>query len=960
MADVSVVKLKVRRGTDAQRKLITLDQGELGYTTDSQRLFVGDGVTTGGTSAGVKFIADSVSNPIGLLPTVQIGDIVYNKDTSFYYVLTGSPYTALSSYKPFTQTFVTQYDALSASVIGSLTPVLSTNYSPLTAQGASQLSVYETLFNAYAGLSASTDLILTNDTNTAYIDMGINSSLYNGNAYSPSFTVAKNNDSYLYSVSGNLVVGTASPNIGDLVLFTGGSLSGTATNGGNEVMRLTNTAGPYTGFVGINTSTPNQQLTVVGNISASSVIYASGGNSNAWNTVYSVVCAASGSWSALSNNAAVNTAVTSNSGRWSIGYTGYTNLTAATASTLYTNNLSAGGSGTFGNVTVNGTTTTLANPLVAGSGNLTVNGNSIYTQPLSSSAGYDLALTTNLTNRSTYFGGTQYGYAIQATETSSSRQMSLGINPYGGNVGIGTTTPNTNLTVVGGISGSKIIYDAAGNSGQWNSTFSTVNTLSGRWGGGPMVFVPGLSAGSIQPLSGSNIASGAYASIVGGTNNTASGGYSNVAGGNGNTACGCYSNVAGGCGNTASGNYSNVAGGTSNTACGGNVAGGLCNNASGGGNVAGGLCNNASGLFSNVAGGGYNTASGNRSNVAGGNNNTVSGYFTNVAGGASNTASAWFSNVAGGNGNNASACFSNVAGGNGNNASGNYSNVAGGYCNTASGLYSNAGGYCNNASGYWSNVAGGGCNTASGYLSNVAGGLINNAGGYSSNVAGGRNNNASGSFSNVAGGCCNTASGIASIVVGGSCNTASGCYSNVAGGQNNTACGPRSNVAGGRCNTASGCYSSILGGINNNTNNQSNTFILGSSLSASNPNYTYVNNLSSQGNIIASGAVYGNTGVTLLTGVTTYTIQLSDSGNLIGAFNGNVSLSATPSGSIKYPIGFQTAVMQLSTARVYLSGGSVSVNQANGYYKTTKQYSSATLMYLGSPAGWVIFGDVSA
>ena len=50
--------LRIRRGTDAQRAGITFDQGELIYTTNTQKLYVGDGVTAGGnnilaTSAGV-------------------------------------------------------------------------------------------------------------------------------------------------------------------------------------------------------------------------------------------------------------------------------------------------------------------------------------------------------------------------------------------------------------------------------------------------------------------------------------------------------------------------------------------------------------------------------------------------------------------------------------------------------------------------------------------------------------------------------------------------------------------------------------------------------------------------------------------------------------------------------------------------------------------------------------------
>jgi len=46
MATVSVAKIKIRRGSDFDRRQIILDNGELGYVTDSvsRRLFVGDGI----------------------------------------------------------------------------------------------------------------------------------------------------------------------------------------------------------------------------------------------------------------------------------------------------------------------------------------------------------------------------------------------------------------------------------------------------------------------------------------------------------------------------------------------------------------------------------------------------------------------------------------------------------------------------------------------------------------------------------------------------------------------------------------------------------------------------------------------------------------------------------------------------------------------------------------------------
>ena len=51
----TLIKLLVRRGTDADRKNIVLEAGELGYTTDMERLFVGDGTTSGGILVGNKY-----------------------------------------------------------------------------------------------------------------------------------------------------------------------------------------------------------------------------------------------------------------------------------------------------------------------------------------------------------------------------------------------------------------------------------------------------------------------------------------------------------------------------------------------------------------------------------------------------------------------------------------------------------------------------------------------------------------------------------------------------------------------------------------------------------------------------------------------------------------------------------------------------------------------------------------
>jgi|TARA_R110002020_G_scaffold137796_5_gene307391 hypothetical protein len=88
MADVSIVKLKVRRGTNEQRRSIVLDQGELGYTLDTRRLYVGDGASVGGRAVANlnygPFALDSSLNIEG----VEVGDIGYANNK--LYILSGT------------------------------------------------------------------------------------------------------------------------------------------------------------------------------------------------------------------------------------------------------------------------------------------------------------------------------------------------------------------------------------------------------------------------------------------------------------------------------------------------------------------------------------------------------------------------------------------------------------------------------------------------------------------------------------------------------------------------------------------------------------------------------------------------------------------------------------------------------------------------------------------------------
>ena len=96
MPDIEIVKLKLRRGTDSQRQSVILEQGELGYTTDTKRVWVGDGVLSGGNIVGnIAHQPLDVVNKTGLTTAVR-GDIVSEK--GLLYQLSGTDYAQVSSW----------------------------------------------------------------------------------------------------------------------------------------------------------------------------------------------------------------------------------------------------------------------------------------------------------------------------------------------------------------------------------------------------------------------------------------------------------------------------------------------------------------------------------------------------------------------------------------------------------------------------------------------------------------------------------------------------------------------------------------------------------------------------------------------------------------------------------------------------------------------------------------------
>ena len=85
--ETSLLRLLVRRGTDADRLGAVLAQGELGYTIDTKRLYVGDGSTPGGILVGNVFAG--ANNDVTSITNVSPGDLAFDSDNKNLYRFKG-------------------------------------------------------------------------------------------------------------------------------------------------------------------------------------------------------------------------------------------------------------------------------------------------------------------------------------------------------------------------------------------------------------------------------------------------------------------------------------------------------------------------------------------------------------------------------------------------------------------------------------------------------------------------------------------------------------------------------------------------------------------------------------------------------------------------------------------------------------------------------------------------------
>ncbi len=453
----------------------------------------------------------------------------------------------------------------------------------------------------------------------------------------------------------------------------------------------------------------------------------------------------------------------------------------------------------------------------------------------------------------------------------------------------------------------------------------------------------GLYAVDLQRVrsTGGQVASGSYATVLGGSSNTASGNYASIAGGASNSAGYCGS-VAGGSGNNSSGNYSGVLSGVNNSAAGagGVVAGGEQCSASGlrssitggygnianieGAHVGGGSFNSATNLNSVVSGGHFNIASSTRSAVGGGLSNLASGDASVIAGGSYNIASGGVSSVQGGSNNIASGFASTVGGGSQDTASGVGAVVSGGQFSKASGSNSTVGGgYLNSASGNNATISGGYNNKALASYSAVGGGLSNNSYSDYTTVAGGNDNSASSLYSAVLGGMSNSAVALGSAILGGQTNTAQGTCSSVGGGGGNNVFGNYSCIASGLSNIVQGTNSAVLsGGSNAVSSGTVYSAVLSGQLNDAHSSYSCILGGSSNTTDASYQLIFGN-GVTP-TGNEPYRVYFFDG----TSFSGMISVNRL---NADYPIHVGTNNTNGNGA--FLSAGGVWTNGSSRTFK---------------------------
>ncbi len=297
----TLLKLLIRRGLDADRQNIVLTEGELGYTTDTKKLFIGDGQTFGGIPVGGNKFWGAVPSVTSLVGVVS-GDVAFQTTNNKLYSYSSGDVTDIANWTVVGGVYNSGDSTINISGINNITvgSISATNISndilgnSLTLSNtnritlSSQVAVNSIVPSTGSTLSLPGSLSINSVTynwpgvgvqQTSFLKADITGNL----SWSPFIDI--NTSMFVYNSAGIIPVGSIMPFISSANAPIGWLLCNGQSVAGTTYPELSAVIGTSFGGSGGNFNVPNlinKTLYGVGGSPATSTLYniASGTNSS--------------------------------------------------------------------------------------------------------------------------------------------------------------------------------------------------------------------------------------------------------------------------------------------------------------------------------------------------------------------------------------------------------------------------------------------------------------------------------------------------------------------------------------------------------------------------------------------------------------------------------------------------------------------------------------------------------